>query len=480
MPQRFDMRAGSPRIESASRQAEPGLPLPTSEPADPSAVEPCLIPLLPEGILPDKAPAPEWLDIYIRYAGQVSPMTPRLFHESAALWMTGVVVARRIHLAMPWGNVYPNLMVAWIAPTTLFCKSTALDLARTQALRLFSFLMTAQETTVEAFISDLAGRAPSGLADCSTPVRMRWEKRRNFAAQQGWMLDEMSGLLASAGKDYNTGLMEAILLFYDCTERYTRSTRGQGILEIDNACLSFLGASTPSMLAEYLQAPRLWAMGFWPRCALLTPEQEYPVWKMPEAVPEPLEISDFLSRLLLRLPEPTYPTPPQSIAASFAPGMIEVWENYCRVLRHDLLIKNEINELLSGAYGRLPTQALKIALLLAVMEWEPEEPAPVIRCRHLAHAMHIAESWRHSLHRTFALGHQNEFNRLRRRVLKQISRQQPHGATLRDICRQMQDKKPDEIQDVLRQLLNAGEVEERSPKPEGRGRPTTRYFLAQR
>jgi len=61
-------------------------------------------------------------------------MTPDQFHESAALWLVGVAVARRLYLPMSWGRVYPNLMVVWIAPTTLFHKSTALEIARSLAL----------------------------------------------------------------------------------------------------------------------------------------------------------------------------------------------------------------------------------------------------------------------------------------------------------------------------------------------------------
>jgi len=145
---------------------------------------------------------------------------------------------------------------------------------------------------------------------------LRWQQKRNFAAQQGWILDEMSGFLASAGKDYNTGLLETFLRFYDCTERYTRSTRGQGLVEVNDAYLSFLGASTPSMLAGHLQAPRLWAMGFWPRCALLTPQGERPRWQLPRAMQEPLQIGAFLCELLERLPKATYPETPPALAVT--------------------------------------------------------------------------------------------------------------------------------------------------------------------
>ena len=42
-------------------------------------------------------------------------MTPRLFHEGAALYLVGVAIARRVVLHMSYGPVYPNLFVLWLA-----------------------------------------------------------------------------------------------------------------------------------------------------------------------------------------------------------------------------------------------------------------------------------------------------------------------------------------------------------------------------
>ena len=43
--------------------------------------------------------------------------------------------------------------------------------------------------------------------------------------------------------------------------------------------------------------------------------------------------------------------------------------------------------------------ALKVAAILAALEWPQSEPVPVVEIRHLARAESIVEDWRHSLHR---------------------------------------------------------------------------------
>src|SRR5207248_724248 len=80
--------------------------------------------LMDPGLLHDACP---WLDAYVSYGESVSPMTPPSFHESAGLWLVSTVIARRLMLPMAFAQVYPNLFVAWLARTTVWRKTTALD-----------------------------------------------------------------------------------------------------------------------------------------------------------------------------------------------------------------------------------------------------------------------------------------------------------------------------------------------------------------
>jgi hypothetical protein len=281
--------------------------------------------------------------------------------------------------------------------------------------------------------------------------------------------------MANTGKDYNAGLTETLLRLFDCDESYTRSTRSQGLTIIKNAYLALLGASTPGALSPHLSNKRLWSMGFWPRFAILTAEKR-PEWREPEEAEEPQALTTGLERLLERLPSATWPDQPQALTVTFAEGVYQSWNQYNKTVSYDLLT-DELDERLHGTYGRLPTQVIKVATILAALDWK-EEAAPVIRAYHLAQAIAICEKWRASAHRALRMANESKFNVLQERIVKQLSKAGGIGATLRDVYKAMKDRTPDQIEDALRQLIKARMVEdiEQPGGPKG-GAPTVRYRL---
>lgn len=442
--------------------------------------EPC--PPLPESAYLDPAlgiGAGAWIDQYIDYARQVSPMTPTLFHESAGLWLAAVAIARRLKINVGYGDVYPNLYILWLAPTTLWRKTTALEVARALARDTYPFLLSPQDTTPEGFLSDLAGREPTNFASLSERDRELWKQERNYSAQRGRVIDEISGMLASAGRDYNAGLLEAIMMFYDCTPRYTRSTRGQGRIVVRNVYLNILGASTPRAMTRHLISDRLWGMGWWPRFAVLTPDERRPTWGIAHEPKQPAGLKGGLDRLFNALPSTEWPEPPTARDVILAPGVHERWSAYNKAMGYDLLNPDRLDPNLWGSYGRLPTHALKVAMILAALDGE--QMPPTIEIAHLARAQDIVERWRVSLHRVEAIAIENEYNRTAERIIYQIGRRKGRGATLRDLSKSIRDKSPAEIEEVLAQMIKTGEVKKfhKQPGPKG-GRPTDKYVLAKR
>ena len=179
--------------------------------------------------------------------------------------------------------IYPNLFAVWIAPSTLYHKSTALNKARYVLRETVPFLLAPQEATPEALYSDMSGKQPTNYNELPAEEQTQWLLERDFAAQRGLVTDEISGYLASAGKDYNAGLLESLMLFYDCEPKFTRSTVKNGRLTINNAYLSILGASTPAALRSYLTPEKAWGNGSWPRFAILTPDTARPPWREPRS-----------------------------------------------------------------------------------------------------------------------------------------------------------------------------------------------------
>lgn len=134
--------------------------------------------------------AGQWIDIYTRYAQGISPMTPILFHQSAALWLVAVAIARRLKINLGLGDIYPNLFLMWLAPTTLYRKSTALDVARITAYKTMSHLLLPQDTTPEALLAELAGQSPEFLDDLPQTDQKTFYAGRDYAGQKGFILDE--------------------------------------------------------------------------------------------------------------------------------------------------------------------------------------------------------------------------------------------------------------------------------------------------
>lgn len=417
----------------------------------------------------------DWLLTYLDYARCVSPMTPDHFHVSAALWLASTVIARRLCVKMPYGYVYPNLWILWLAPTTLYRKSTAMNVARTIAKREFPHLLCPQEMSQEALLTEFAGYEPHNIEKLSEDQKARWRKGRDYAAQKGLALDEASGLLAGAGRDYNAGLIESFMRFYDCEDDYSRTTRSQGLVMIKNSYLSVLGASTAAAMASHLTQPRLWSMGFWPRFGIVTPGNARPQWSKPRHANEPKGLQSTLRSIQSRLPEAHWPASPSSLVAGISDDAIALWEIYNQQMSYELLIGDDIDDRLRGLYGRLPTHAVKVALILATLEWPTDYDRPAIEIQHLREAVGIVENWRLGAHDALELAVETEQDRWQRQVLNAIAKSGAQGTTARDIRHLIRGIHPDALLQIIEQLVRVGEIEEFTPKSTTGGRPTKRY-----
>jgi hypothetical protein len=424
------------------------------------------------------AGAGKWIDDFIEYAEAVSPMTPKLFLEGIAYSIVSMVIARRLFIPMAYDYIYSNLYVLLLAPTTLYRKTTALTIAKKLIKDAhLDFLLAAQDTTFEAFVGSLAGSQPINYSNLTPADQKEWEVERNFCSQKGMINDEISGFLAVASKDYNRGTEEMFLRLYDCEGKYTRETQSKGRIVVKNSYLTWLGASTPAAMSVHFKSEKLWASGFWPRFAILTPENR-PVWKEALMTDRPAGLENALRELFNRLPnDHKWPDPPKSLSVSISPEAFDTWNKYNKALSSDLLNDN-LPQKLWGLYGRLPTQALKVAILLAALDWPAGNPSPTIELQQMVKALLVSESWRASSHRAIAITNESEYNRISERIIKIISTFEPTGASMRDIHRRMQDHEPHDIQAALGDLVTAGSVLENSHTREGqRGRPTIRYTL---
>ena len=431
-------------------------------------VTPGVVPVLPRGArleIPRQArndkgeparsselDAARWLDVYVDYAKEVSPLTPVLFHELGGLWLVSLAVARRLVLHMAHKDVYPNLAILQIAPTTLYAKSTGLGPIRFLAQTVMGYLLLPGEMTPEAMVEELAGKQPAILEGLDVG---EWQRGQAYAAQRGMVLDEASSLFAGMSKDYNIGMGETLLRLFDCNELISRQTRGSGRSTVRRAYFSFLGATTPWHLKK-ADVETLWHTGIWPRFLLATPADK-PRWEMPSktraAVPEGLV--ERLRRLVEEdLPRSTYQEPAAAVSVGMGEGVFEAFSRYLQATMHDLLVPPTcVDGRLWGVYGRLAEQALKVGMLMAALDWDGQG-APVIHLRHWARAQGLAEVCRASAHRLPGMLAESSQNEDETKVLMFLDGHEAGECTARDVYRAL-NLKSARVKSILMDLEEA-------------------------
>jgi len=194
-----------------------------------------------------------WLDDYVTWAGSAANETPLLFHQGAGLWLAALAIGRRLYIHAPWGQrVFPNVYVMLVAVSTYYRKSAGLNLAVDLVRAAIPHMLLPQPGSPEAFMCMLGGVLPPNFDSLSQRDRERLNRGNTFAAQRGIARDELSALFKSFGRDFMAGMKELIMQIYDCPEHLDSNTNNRGLVVIQDAALSILGAATPAELAAAL------------------------------------------------------------------------------------------------------------------------------------------------------------------------------------------------------------------------------------
>lgn len=437
------------RLRAAIASVDPNLPCPgVNLPADlpPDLLTPPeeLYPSLPpEADLPHHpapgTPSGSWLKDYLAFAQQVAPMADPHIHLAVGLFILAVAVARRVCLQVGVQRIYPNLYMLVVAPSAIHHKTTAFQvgLAVMKAAGLDQLLLP-QRASPEALLSEMSASPPPNLSTFTPAERERWQAERQFAAQRGWLLDEASHLIETLGGETPGSFLTTMNALYDCPDREVIYTRTRGRQAVENAYLTFLGATTPTAIASALTADAPWNNGFWSRFALIIPLAASPAWQFfPPAQPIPQPLIDHLHHLAFEALPPD-PSPRRCIVAD-ASQCLTAWEAYAKATSYDMLLQNPpaqsplpqgappagsdpqaqpdpgpplpypIDPRLWASLSRLHVTAAKIATLLALSDWaalppQDQPPAPILNLAHWSRAQSIVEWWRYNLHRLLALG----------------------------------------------------------------------------
>jgi Protein of unknown function (DUF3987) len=435
-----------------------------------------------EAQLQQAAEVGQWLNDYIRWAGSAANETPLAFHLGAGLYLAAIAVGRRLYIHTPWRQqVFPNLYLMVVAVSTYYRKSAGLSLASEVARLAIPHMLMPQPGSPENFMSMLGGILPPNFADIPQLDRARLEKGNRYAAQRGLLRDELSGLFKSMGRDYMAGLKELIMTLYDCPPYMDSNTNNKGLVVIRDAALSILGAATPAELASALSSAD-WFNGNLARFGLLTPEPDYRERPAPKDTQTPTNLANRLRRLHERLPEPPQPDALGEKKTSEAWSLsADIWaacHAYEQALRAMTAPSSSLNDRLRAVYGRLHVQAIKVATLLAALDWsdaDGETPHPKVTVAHWYRAQQIAEEWRASAHRLLADLGENEEGRLETRLLS-LLKACGGSATVRDLYRTLRSPRKT-VMETLKALEDDGRIVRVQNAYNGLGRPPEKYEL---
>ncbi len=417
------------------------------------------------------AGAGQFLDLFTGYILEVVNTLPREMAEAAALTVVSMAVARRLCLPTYFDDLYPILWTLWIAPSTVFHKTTALNLVRRLIREVMPHLLLPQESSNDRLLQNMAGIQPSNYDQLSLFDQEQWRLSARFAGQRGIVVDEASSVFGSFDKEYNRGKIETFLTAFDCEEQKVHETNKHGAIYLRHLYMPFLGATTPVSI-QFANTTFMWESGFWPRFTLLVPERLFPAKsdRREGRVARPPELEQALRRLLHHLPEPAHsadphapPEPPQALTVTLEDGVWAHWQEYNEALSYEFQHPERVPDYrLRLIGGRLPVKLLRVALLLAALDWQPEQAsAPRITLGHYARAHQITEGWRVNAYRFVELMNRrpdsaHHEQRLVEAIQRLTEAQMP--ATTRELVR-LTHWERELVETLLRQMEADGAVE---------------------
>ena len=391
-----------------------------------------------------------WIDEYTEWACKRSPLTPEHFHKNIALTLTAGAIARRVHVQLPHAKIYPNLYTLIIAPTSVYAKTRALEVAKELARRTMSDRILTAISTPEAMISELAGIEPRNFSDLSEAVRTIWKAGAKWGARRLFMIDEAGKFFNSLSRDYNASLDALIMELYDSPdEPIERETQRQGWIRVEKPCLSCLFATTPANIRSLLSGYDSWGSGFWNRWNFVT-ATEPTVWKNAEHVKIPNQIYSPFQEMSNLLGD-------RDFSASISPKVVNAHSQFSRNIR-DEIIKTE-DERTHAILSQLATKRIKAALCFATLE-NPKRPE--LRLCHWESTEELAQGWHRDAILAVEMSQRTEKVKKEQKVLMLISSN--GGLTARQI-QQYTHADSEETMKLLISLKRSGAIKE---EPKGK------------
>lgn len=424
-----------------------------------------------------------WLDEYINFSRLWSPRSYEGYHTGCGLFTLSTIAARRVMVNFGKPR-YTNLSIVLTGRTSINAKSSVAGIAKDVISEVGLGGLLLPDTCTPQSMIEMMSTIPENFDQLTIAQKEEWQTKIAFLGQRGWYYEEFGGLMAAMmKKDGVMAEFKSILRrFDDCEEKIDYSTVGRGYRMIANPYLSMLGLLPPAELKPYARkGASLWHDGFLARIQFIVAPSDYmrdgrfPKGErvLPASLLDPLKIwHDRLGIPKWRLSgrganyEPFNPKP-----IDISNEVEDALYAYDNALRH-ILLQSPYHDL-DGNYSRIAEKALRIALLFASLNNEPQ-----IQMNHWARAQQIVEDSRKDLHTLYSQLQDDNISETARPLIK-TDEEKVLGAidrkvapTKREIM-QLTDLDATQASAVLTPLINRGIIEE---QPDGK---TTRYVRIQ-
>lgn len=163
---------------------------------------------------------------------------PSIFALWAGISTISATLGRDCFVSQGHFVVYPNMYVVLVAGSAKCRKSTSINIASRFIESVRPKIKTlSQKMTPEALIGTLSGQL--GGDEGSTIITAH--------AEGIAVVDELATMIDANA--FKTGMIPILTKLYDC-EDFQYETRGRGLEEVSNPCLSILGGSTLHWIKE--------------------------------------------------------------------------------------------------------------------------------------------------------------------------------------------------------------------------------------
>lgn len=369
-----------------------------------------------------------WVDDYVAYAAKRTD-APWNFHEALAFTALSVVVGRRAVLRLSTGDVYPALWIIIVADSSLYRKSTAMDLMRAPVEALDRDLLSPNDFTPQRFVAILAEHDGRPLL---------------------FVRDEFSGFYDALNRlDFMAGLKETLLNVYDGRPFHRekmkpKKSRDGGEppeeewrFDVREPFLSIAVATTEERFSDVARVNDLHS-GFLPRFGFELPPEEPSARKPISELTQEMEQEG--TKLLDRLRH----IREAPIHLACAQDVFERFDRYVADLEAEAGQAPDRN-LVAIVGARVSWMGLRVAMLLAVADGTQRVGLP-----HLLRGIELAERWRHNALRVLGGLAPSKFERSAARVVQLVGRKET-GMSRRDVMRALKINRRDmdELQSTL-------------------------------